>query len=114
MTIILPNSGDSLNKSIIVPGGSRRVEGPTKKIPIADNELYYLVKKSSEEGYLRHHKDFSHIVGCSNTGMFACLNCSYKTFGVDSAAKQTQFVAEHANCPSTPVEQAVGEVVVAE
>ena len=112
MTIILPNSGDSLNKSIIVPGGNRHIEGPTKKIPIADNELYYQVKKSSEDGYLRHHKDYGHIVGCSNTGMFACLNCCYKTFGVASKEQQDEFVANHANCTPTPVECAVGEIVV--
>lgn len=113
MPIILPNSGDSLNKNIILPGGQKTLEGPTKRIPIADNELYHLVRKSVEEGYLRHHRDYDHIVGCSNTGMFACLNCCYKTFNVDTAEKQNQFVADHAHCPETPVEHAVGEVVVA-
>lgn len=112
MALVLPNSGDSLNKKIIVPGGNRHIAGPTKKIYIADSELYHQARKSSEEGYLRHHKDYDHIVGCSNTGMFACLHCCYKTFGVASKEQQAEFVANHANCIPTPVEHAVGEIVV--
>lgn len=113
MGLVLPGSGDSASGNIIVPGGRRtEMEGPTVKYYIHDNELLFKLRRSHSQAYLRHHRDHHHIVGCSDTGFFACLHCGQLVYDIASAEVQQQFVNDHRLCRPQPAEGALGEIVV--
>lgn len=113
MGIILPGNGDSAGGQIIVPNGRRtEITGPTRKIPIHDNELLHHLRMSQMRGYLRHHRDHLHIVGCTDSGMFACLHCCKRVYNIESKEQQEHFLADHANCRAPTLGDAVGEIVV--
>lgn len=114
MGLVLPGGGDSASGDIIVPGGRRAdLTGPTVKYYIHDNELFYKLRRSQGQGYLRHHKDHHHIVGCTDTGFFACLHCGALVYGIEDKETQADFVNHHALCRPQPALGAVGELVVA-